>query len=58
MKDLIKITTNDKGQQLVSGRELYEGLKYDITKGNFTHWIEKQLENVDAVENIELGGMK
>ena len=53
MKDLIKITTNDKGQQLVSARELYEGLKYDITKGNFTHWIEKQLENVDAVENID-----
>ena len=53
MKDLIKISTNDKGQQLVSARELYEGLKYDITKGNFTHWIEKQLENVDAVENID-----
>lgn len=53
MKDLIKITTNDKGQQLVSARELYEGLKYDITKGNFTHWIEKQLENVDAVENAD-----
>ena len=53
MKDLIKISTNDKGQQLVSARELYRGLKYDITKGNFTHWIEKQLENVDAVENID-----
>ena len=53
MKDLIKISTNDKGQQLVSARELYGGLKYDITKGNFTHWIEKQLENVDAVENID-----
>ena len=53
MKELIKVTTNDKGQQLVSARELYEGLKYDITKGNFTHWIEKQLENVDAVENID-----
>ena len=53
MKDLIKITTNDKGQQLVSARELYEELKYDITKGNFTHWIEKQLENVDAVENVD-----
>ena len=32
MKDLIKISTNDKGQQLVSARELYEGLKYDIKK--------------------------
>lgn len=53
MKDLIKITTNDKGQQLVSARELYEGLKFDITKGNFVRWIEKQLENVDAVENVD-----
>ena len=26
-KELIKITTNDKGEQLVSGRELHEGLK-------------------------------
>ena len=27
MKDLIKITTNDKGQRLVSGRELHEFLE-------------------------------
>ena len=27
MKDLIKITTNDKGQQLVSARELHEFLE-------------------------------
>ena len=45
-KELIKITTNDKGEQLVSGRELYVGLKYDDTKDNFSKWIKKQLENV------------
>ena len=48
MKDLIKITTNDKGQQLVSARELYEGLKI---KQDFSDWIKKQLESVDAIEN-------
>ena len=50
MKDLIKVTTNEKGQQLVSARELHE---FDITKGNFVRWIEKQLENVDAIENVD-----
>lgn len=48
MKDLIKITTNDKGQQLVSARELHEGLKI---KQDFSDWIKKQLESVDAIEN-------
>ena len=48
MKDLIKITTNDEGQQLVSARELHEGLKI---KQDFSDWIKKQLESVDAIEN-------
>ena len=48
MRDLIKITTNDKGQQLVSARELHEGLKI---KQDFSDWIKKQLESVDAIEN-------
>lgn len=52
-KELIKITTNDKGEQLVSGRELYVGLKYDDTKDNFSKWIKKQLENVDGIENVD-----
>ena len=58
MKELIKVTTNDKGQQLVSARELYEGLKYDITKGNFARWIEKQLESVDAIEGEDFSSLK
>lgn len=52
MNELIKITEKD-GQQLVSARELYVGLKYDTTQGNFSHWIEKQLENVDAIKNVD-----
>ena len=51
--ELIKITTNEKGQQCVSARELYEGLGYKLSSGNFTHWIEKQLTDVDAIENVD-----
>ena len=50
MQELIKITTNDKGEQLVSGRELHEGLKIEKA---FSTWIQTQLENVDAVENVD-----
>ena len=48
--ELIKITPNDKGEQLVSGRELHEGLK---VSQDFTDWIKKQLSNVDAIENVD-----
>lgn len=53
MKELIKITKNEEGQQLVSARELHEFLEI---KRYFTQWIEpyikldneyKFLENVD-----------
>ena len=37
MKDLIKITTNDKGQQLVSARELHEFLGL---QKRFSVWID------------------
>lgn len=57
MKELIKIR-EENGQQLVSARELYEGLKYDLSTGNFNHWIEKQLENVDAIENVDFSFLK
>ena len=36
MKELIKITTNEDGQQLVSARELHEFLE---SKRHFTDWI-------------------
>lgn len=49
-KDLIKITTNEKGQQCVSARELHGGLKVEE---QFTKWIVRQLESVDAIENID-----
>lgn len=46
--ELIKVTTNEQGQKLVSGRELHEVLK---VQKDFTNWVKNQLESVDAVEN-------
>ena len=42
MKDLIKITTNDKGQQLVSGRELHEFLGI---KTKYKDWFPRMVEH-------------
>ena len=41
MKDLIKITTNDKGQQLVSGRELHEFLEI---RTKYKDWFPRMVE--------------
>ena len=49
-KELIKITTNDKGERLVSGRELHKCLK--IQK-DFSDWIKNQLSNVDAIKDVD-----
>lgn len=54
-KELIKITTNEEGQKLVSARELHEKLK---VKQDFSDWIKKQLENVDAIEGEEFTLLK
>ena len=39
--DLIKVTTNEEGQRLVSGRELHEVLKIGT---QFTKWIQRMVE--------------
>ncbi|MBW6411844.1 antA/AntB antirepressor family protein [Clostridium weizhouense] len=58
MNELIKITTNEKGDQLVSARELYEFLGIDEGKGHYSRWIKKQLELVDAEKNIDYSPLK
>ena len=40
MTELIKITTNDDGKQLVSARELHEGLE---VKSRFADWIKNRI---------------
>ena len=52
MEELIKITTNDEGKQLVSARELYKGLGLARTK--WTPWYTKNIiENEFFKENID-----
>lgn len=54
MKDLIKISTNDKGQQLVSARELYEFLE---ATERFSSWFERYCK-YGFEENIDYIGCK
>ena len=50
MKDLIKITTNDKGQQLVSARELHEFLGL---QKRFSVWIDQYIKEGNEYLFIE-----
>ena len=47
MKELNKVTTNDKGQQLVSARELHEFLE---VKSRFNDWITNRINKYEFVE--------
>ena len=54
MTELIKVTTNEQGQKVVSARELYDGL--GLNKANWKRWSEQNIvsneyfkENVDWV---------
>lgn len=49
MKELIKVTANEEGQQLVSGRELYEVLGIN---SNFSTWIKRMIE-YGFIENVD-----
>lgn len=40
MKELIKVTTNEKNEQLVGGRELHEFLE---VKDNYTDWFKRMI---------------
>jgi len=48
--ELIKITKNEKGEQLVSARELHIFLE---SKQDFTTWIKNRIEKYGFVENEE-----
>ena len=52
MNELIKIQTNEQGQQLVSARELYLGLGLD--KSNWKRWYSKNIQSNDFfLENVD-----
>ena len=54
MKELIKITKNEEGQQLVSARELHGFL--EVTE-RFSNWFNRQLQ-YGFVENIDFTSVK
>ena len=45
---LIKVYLTDKGEYVVNGRELWQGLG---SKQQFADWVKKRLNECDAVEN-------
>ncbi|EOH79734.1 hypothetical protein IGI89_003396 [Enterococcus sp. AZ141] len=53
MYELIKVTTNDNDEQLVSGRELHEFLE---VKTPYTQWFERMVEYGFA-ENVDFIGL-
>ena len=54
MKELIKITKNEEGQQLVSARELHEFL--EVTE-RFSNWFSRQLQ-YGFIEGVDFSGCK
>lgn len=55
MNELVKVTTSENGEQLVSGRELY---KYLDVKDNYSDWFKRMamygfVENVDFISLTE-----
>jgi phage anti-repressor protein len=55
MNDLIKVTINEKGQQLVSAKELYLSLGFD--KSNWASWSKKNIiDNPFSIENEDWVG--
>ena len=58
MKELIKITTNDEGQQLVSARELHNKLILEEGKGErFSQWFNRHLQ-YGFEENLDFTSVK
>lgn len=55
MKELIRLSTDEQGQHLVDGRELHEALK---VQQDFSDWMKKQLDNIDAIEGEDFTLLK
>ena len=50
MNNLIKVQQNEKGDLIISARDLHKSLK---VQQDFTHWIKKQLESVEGIEGVD-----
>ena len=49
-KEFIPVYKTEKGTEVIRGSELHNGLNVEKA---FSTWIKKQLENIDAIENID-----
>lgn len=49
-ENFIPVYETEKNIKVVSGKDLHKGLK---VQQDFSDWIKKQLENVDAIENVD-----
>lgn len=54
-ENFIPVYETEKGIKVVSGKELHRGLK---VQQDFSDWIKKQLENVDAIEDNDFSLLK
>lgn len=50
MQELIKITTNEEGKQLVSARELHEFLG---VRSKYSDWVKNRIKKYEFVENVD-----
>ena len=55
MNELIKITTNEEGQNCVSARELHEGLK---ATERFQQWFDKRVKKYGFEEEVDFTSVK
>lgn len=56
MNELIKVSTNEQGEQVVSAKELYESLGYD--RSNWSKWYRGNIaENPFAIENQDFAAL-
>lgn len=52
MQEIIRITTNEQGSQVVSAKELYQFLGFELA--NWKRWAKKNIEqNTFAIENVD-----
>ena len=54
-KKFIPVYKTEKGTEVIRGSELHNGLNVEKA---FSTWIKKQLENIDAIENIDFFPLK
>ncbi len=50
MKELIKVTTNEKGEKIASARELHEFIG---VRSRFNDWIKNRIDKYDFIDGSD-----